>query len=470
MSERPLLSICIPTRGRADLLDLGLRNVLSEAEPFGSKVEVVVGDNASDDGTAGLLERYRGRIVTGRLETRALFPRSLAYTACDLARGEYVLFIGDDDLLVRGSVGRILAFLEGNPDLDYVYLNVGWVSIPQRNRAILEEDCRVPQDYETIFQLEDRQSRRLDRLEDLVALSWPSPYAMFSTIFCYLMRRSIYVERRNDIVVLEDWEDANQTLDNMFPHSVLSLGACAGKPVGCIGEPTVLQGSWHQDWALWINKTMIHGHALLFDWLGEKTPFDPAVLEVLWEELARYGARMVAQMLDMPERHKGMDVLRSFALPRLVRYPAFLETLREEVQTLAHSDLDAKRLEALVQRAARTLGDREPRIALWGLRGRGERWLYHCPHRVGQLAMIVDGGSAMQGRRTEFFDGTIQPPEVLRGLPFDILVLATREDITERLLPTLADRVPEGAWIVSVLGMHRVEAGVVRPAEPGDGR
>jgi len=461
MTPRPLLSICVPTMDRADLLELGLRNILSETEPLGDKVEVVVGDNASTDRTAEVLEGFRGRIVTGRMETRGVFPRSLAFVSCDLARGEYVLFIGNDDLLVRGSVRRIVDFLEANPALDYVYLNVGWVSIPQRNRAILEEDCRVPADYDGIFQLQDRGTRVLPRLEDLVPLSWPSPYAMFSTIFCYLMRRSIYLERRADIVVCDEWDDAIQTLDNMFPHSVLSLGACAGRPVGCIGEPTVLQGSWHQEWALWINKTMIHGHALLFEWLASETPFDRGTLEVLWNELARYAAKMVAQMLDQPERHKGLDILQAHALPLLIRYPIFLETLREEVRLLSESDQEAKRLELLVARVEAFRSGRPLRIALWGLRGRGERWLHHNPHRREQLVMLVDGSSALQGKRTDYFPGAIQAPEALAGAPVDLLVLGTRMDISEALLPTLGALLGEGTPIASVLGLLTVEGGRV---------
>lgn len=459
MSGRPLLSICIPTMDRAELLELGLANILSEAEPFGDRVEVVVADNASTDGTPELLARFQGRIVTGRQPERVIFPRNLLYVACDLAHGEYVFFMGDDDLLVRGTVARLMALLEANPDLDYVYLNVGWVSIPQRNHAILHEDCRVPAGYEGSFQLREPTTRVLPKLEDVVGLCLSSPYAMFSTIFCYVLRRRLYLEQRDDLHICDDWDHAVQPLDNMFPHGLLSLKACAGRPIGCIGEPAVLQGSWHQGWAPWSVKTMIHGHTLLFEWLEEATAFDRAALQVLWTELAKYAALMLVQMLNYPERHQGLDILRAHALPRLMQVPVFLETFWEEARKVAEADVEVKRLDQTLAEAEAALGAGPARIALWGLRGRGERWAHLFPARIAQLAVVVDGSAAMHGKRIEFFPEPIQAPDALRGSAFDILVMATRSDITQGLLPGLGTLVPEGTPVVSVLGLSRVGGG-----------
>ncbi|BDU75225.1 glycosyltransferase family 2 protein [Mesoterricola sediminis] len=465
MTTRPLVSICVPTMDRGELLEIGLKNLLSEAEPFGDKVEIVVADNASTDATPEILRSLGGRIRVGRQPERVTFPRNLLYAACDLARGEHVLLMGDDDLLVRGSLKRIVDLLEARPDLDYIYLNVGWLSVPQRNRAILEDDSRIPEDYDGIFQLREPVTRVLGRLEEVVDLCWSTPYAMFSTIFCYTLRRSRYLEEREHLALCDDWDHAVQPLDNMFPHALLSLRPCAGRPAGCIGEPAVMQGSWHQGWAPWSHKTMIHGHVLLFEWLERETAFDPERLGVLWKELARHSANMLIQMLDHPERHLGRSVLEGHALPRLIRHPEFLTTLWDGTRNLAQADFEADRMEERVAALDQEFG-RPVRVALWGLRGRGERWLEHHAARLPHLEVIVDGSHALHGKETPWLKEPVQPVEALLERTFDVLVLGTREEITAQILPVLAAWVPVGTPVVSMLGLTRVSPAAVEAGAP----
>ena len=58
---RPLLSICIPTFNRSELLNVCLATVLPQTVDFADIVEVVVSDNASSDATQTLLSKYAER-------------------------------------------------------------------------------------------------------------------------------------------------------------------------------------------------------------------------------------------------------------------------------------------------------------------------------------------------------------------------------------------------------------------------
>lgn len=102
-----LLSICITTRNRASFLVETLSDLLGQAT---DEVEIVVLDAASGDGTrqaAEALAAVNPSLSYHRRETNQGIDRDYASTA-DLARGDYVWFMSDDDLLAKNSVEKVL--------------------------------------------------------------------------------------------------------------------------------------------------------------------------------------------------------------------------------------------------------------------------------------------------------------------------------------------------------------------------
>ena len=59
-NHRPLLSICIPTYNRSDVLEKCLDSIVTNSS-FDSRVEVVISDNCSTDNTRNVVERYINR-------------------------------------------------------------------------------------------------------------------------------------------------------------------------------------------------------------------------------------------------------------------------------------------------------------------------------------------------------------------------------------------------------------------------
>lgn len=456
----PILSICLPTMNRAELLEIGLMNVMSEIEGLGDEVEFIVTDNGSTEDIEALVRRTSPSIRFARIEEPVVFPRSILFAPRELARGEYVWIIGNDDMIVRGSVRRILDFVKNHPDLDYIYLNHGWLGIEARNRQILEKDSCLPVEYRD-FQCEASDDRVMDRFEDLVALTSTNPYAMFSTIFCYVAKRQIYLDHADLIQPLDAWEDAAQTLDNMFPHAKLTMTACAGRPAGFIGHPCFIQGSYHQEYSQWIYKTMIYGHALLFQWL-EHTTFDPKVLTLLWEALARMTGRLMVRLLDDPGQHQGQDIVREKALPLLVRFPAFLDAFYQEAREYAISDHESLWLAAQALAAASHFSIKNPRLAIWGLRGRG--WLI-CKHDAWcreHLVAAVDRASTLHGQNLQYTNQVIEPPAVLANRQVDILIVATRMDLANQVLQEAATLLREGTVLISLAGCSCLADGRVQ--------
>ncbi len=117
MPDNPLLTVAIPTHNRAGYLRNNLTQLLGQVSQFPGLVEVLVSDNASADDTAAVVAEYTGRgrsVRYLRNSTNIGSDRNIAQ-CFDLARGRYVLILGDDDVLLDGAMEKILRVLsEGN--------------------------------------------------------------------------------------------------------------------------------------------------------------------------------------------------------------------------------------------------------------------------------------------------------------------------------------------------------------------
>lgn len=96
-SDRPLISIIIPTRNMAESLEKCLASI--EARSLANK-EIVIVDGASEDSTHSVLNRYSS-IVTHRLSEPDKGIYDALNKGCEMARGCYFYFMGSDDTLTE---------------------------------------------------------------------------------------------------------------------------------------------------------------------------------------------------------------------------------------------------------------------------------------------------------------------------------------------------------------------------------
>jgi glycosyltransferase involved in cell wall biosynthesis len=123
----PEVSVLVPTRGRWPLLRETLESALAQ---IGVRIEIVVVDDGSADETAArLAEANEPRIRVHRHEGRygEAASRNLAL---DLARGEWVAFLDDDDLWAPDNLRVKLELLRAS-SADFAYSRV--VMIDERN-------------------------------------------------------------------------------------------------------------------------------------------------------------------------------------------------------------------------------------------------------------------------------------------------------------------------------------------------
>lgn len=128
----PRLSIVAPTYNRAHMIPRFLESVRTVT----SDCEILVLDNASTDDTARVVAAYAERDSRIRYirnpENIGVIPNY--NLSMELAQGEYLCCMGDDDAFLPGNFERKLALLDANPHIGLVYSQ--WLRMDQNGRSL----------------------------------------------------------------------------------------------------------------------------------------------------------------------------------------------------------------------------------------------------------------------------------------------------------------------------------------------
>lgn len=110
------LSICIPTFNRIGLLKKCLSNLDALNLPF--EYELIISDNHSSDGTAEYLDELeRVRVFKHLRNSENIGGVNNVFQTLRAATGEYVLYLADDDSLIREPLLQALDGMDANPAL-----------------------------------------------------------------------------------------------------------------------------------------------------------------------------------------------------------------------------------------------------------------------------------------------------------------------------------------------------------------
>lgn len=114
LTSSPLLTVAIPTWNRAEYLARNLDQIRSElSSVIPGLVEVVVSDNCSLDETPAVVKRaIESGLPLTYVRNDANIGWALNFVQCfNIARGKYVLLLGDDDLFVDGALPLLVSRL-----------------------------------------------------------------------------------------------------------------------------------------------------------------------------------------------------------------------------------------------------------------------------------------------------------------------------------------------------------------------
>lgn len=107
------VAICIPTYNRIERLKLMLEALINDVQKInssGKRIQVVVSDNCSVDGTYDYLSDMQEKhncLTIGRNVSNIGFARNL-FAVSKLAKSKFLYFIGDDDFLREGALSILL--------------------------------------------------------------------------------------------------------------------------------------------------------------------------------------------------------------------------------------------------------------------------------------------------------------------------------------------------------------------------
>jgi glycosyltransferase involved in cell wall biosynthesis len=448
MKEPPthpfLLSLCIPTFNRANALALLLQNLESEVAPFMDRVEVLVADNASTDRTPEVIAS-RSSFVRGLRSGQNTGGTRNYLNVIEAARGEFVWVIGDDDMILRGGLGRVLAALEAHPDLDVHYVNFGWIPVDKRNDLIQNHDSS----YEILdgeAQLAISQSLLLDDSEAIFKLPARNVWGIFNGIFCVVIRRHLFLHHAQDLTTQSIHNPASPRLDDLFPHSKVTLEVMRGRPINVIAKPCLLQGTGAWEWRPYT----IHMHALPIQELLqhlESIGYSQETLKIIRDSFAAYCGKQFARLLANREHYHGLEALVRDLLPNLATEILFWESFRLHINRVIHDEYQTALhnycrsfLEGVLQTS------RGP-IAIWGAGGVAQALLRYTDLKD-KVMLWVDADPAQHGTTPVPGGPMIRPVEELHEHHVDAVILADalNNDQARQLIPLIRRRPTTVIW------------------------
>ena len=241
------LSICIPTYNRASHLANCLHSIANCGARPGVDFEVCVSDNGSTDGTAEVVAaaqrvfpiRYR------RNETNLGIPRNFL-AVVDMAQGEFAWLLGDDDLVVPGAIGRLAALFEGNPGVDFFYVNSYHLNTEFVRSFPQPFDMRnVPGNMQRFSEFREEGERPFFGLIN-ARVSFDFLGGMFLVVF----RRAAWQANKDalDAAAIADARTFSH-FDNTFPHVKIFARAFARSRAYFNAEPASVCLTGAREWA-----------------------------------------------------------------------------------------------------------------------------------------------------------------------------------------------------------------------------
>jgi len=126
MEKKLILSICIPTYNRPKHLENCLNSILIAKKKLKTDeiLEVCISDNGSKHNINKIIKKFNKKL---KIKYNR-FERNLGITtnflkSVDMAEGDFVWTIGDDDLLIPKALEKIFSLLKKYPKVDYYFIN-----------------------------------------------------------------------------------------------------------------------------------------------------------------------------------------------------------------------------------------------------------------------------------------------------------------------------------------------------------
>lgn len=127
---QPLVSIVTPSFNQARYLETTIQSVLSQEHP---RIEYMVIDGASTDGSVEIIKRYENRLAYWASE-KDKGQADAINKGLSHAKGDILAWLNSDDYYLPNAISKAVKVFEENPDVVIVYGNM--LAIDERGRTI----------------------------------------------------------------------------------------------------------------------------------------------------------------------------------------------------------------------------------------------------------------------------------------------------------------------------------------------
>lgn len=258
-TETVLLSICIPTFNRAELLRSALLSLAPQVKEFQSDVELIVSDNCSPDNTQEVVEWAQQYVpIRYHRNDENVGPcNNMLVLVTKLARGKFCWVLGDDDFVRPNALKKVLETIKAFPDIYYIYVNIAHFSLDLLKaypKPVMSADLpgKLP------LGNKDPGEYYVEKWEDLID---PMISEVFlGGIMVSIVRRSIYCDYAGTLTI----DEMYSSLDSTYPHVKMFAQGLIGKNAYYIGSPLIIVIDGAREWNEFLPKIcLIYLHEVL---------------------------------------------------------------------------------------------------------------------------------------------------------------------------------------------------------------
>jgi glycosyltransferase involved in cell wall biosynthesis len=239
---KALVSICIPTYNGAPFITEAMDSAIAQTYP---NLEIVVSDDASTDGTLDIIETYKTK-TNIPIYIYHHQPKGIGanWNHCiKHAKGDYIKFLFQDDVLALTCVEKMVNILEDYPNLGLVASKREFIVENTMKTDAINEWIETFGDLQNHLNLPKSEINTLDHSIFGLQLFYGSPLNKIGEPSVVMFRKSLI----DEVGYLN--EDLKQILDYEYWYRILKK-----YPIAIINKPLV-KFRLHQNQATNINRS-----------------------------------------------------------------------------------------------------------------------------------------------------------------------------------------------------------------------
>lgn len=245
--EAPKISICIPTFNRASRLVNCLQSIKLNRATEDVDYEVCISDNGSTDNTLEVVRAAEKKLNIKYFRHAENVGRVKNYLkVVDMADGDFIWLLGDDDLLLPDALMTISGLIKENNDVDFFYVN----SFNLSTEYVLS----FPQPFDTADvpkKMTTFSSYKISGRRSFISLVDPKvSFDFVGAMFLAVFRKKNWLENIDtlDRNAISDPRTFSH-FDNTFPHVKIFARAFANSKAYIFSRPLTVNLSGSREWA-----------------------------------------------------------------------------------------------------------------------------------------------------------------------------------------------------------------------------